>query len=114
MTGLPAPVGLSGRALKRSLVLLLLIVGVIALSILARQSPYLPKSDAAHYFSSIASMNVTYLPVAFVLTLLCWLPGRELLRPAFHSARPVELQNPELPQIGLTLSLQHRSPPSLT
>src|SRR5579864_7595747 len=98
------------RHLLTKAAIFLLLVSVAGLSILARHSQYLPESSPIHFFSSSTKVDVDHLPVLFfpatylVATLVPdEASGQEPPRTAF--------QNIGLPQIGVTLSLQHRSPP---
>ena len=98
------------RMLARTPVLLLL-VALAGLAALAKHSEYLPKSNPTHYFSNAAKMRVAHLPVIFVS-----IPKFPVARVIPPQPEPyflplVEPQKLDLPQIGLTVSLQHRSPP---
>jgi hypothetical protein len=94
-------------------VILLLLIGVAALSTLARHSRYLPKSSPSHFYSKITKMRTTHLPV-LVLPVSGCIVAR--IVPPLRDFAAVNLLLPEKPvmlQIHLSISLQHRSPPSL-
>lgn len=93
--------------------IILLVIAVAGLSTLAKHSRLHPESKSIHYLAQSAKMNVTDVaafappvPVYTVerLTPLGLQPDGRLL---------VTSDELPLPQIGLTISLQHRSPPSL-
>jgi len=90
----------------------LLIVAVVALSVIATHGRYQPDSDPAHFLYTAAKMKVAPPPVC--------IPPSTYVFPDVLSTQPdlwtIFLQKSEklaFRQIGLTVSLQHRSPPSL-
>lgn len=101
----------SKRILAKAAIVLLL-VAVPGLSTLAKHSEYLPKSNPTHFFSNTTKMNVAHLPVLFFPAPMY--PVAKVLpaEPAYRTSPPVSSEKIDLPQIGLTVSLQHRSPPS--
>lgn len=98
------------RVLSKTSILLLL-VGLAGLSALAKHSDYLPKSNPAHYISHAAKMNLEHLSADFAPARVHRVDGLVPPKPERPSVPLVASQKLELPQIGLTVSLQHRSPP---
>jgi hypothetical protein len=90
---------------------LLLLVLVAGLATLAKNAQYLPKSNSAHYINCATKMKVAQAapeadrkplhPIAKVVP----------ARPIYRSLRQDEPETPPIQLIGLTVSLQHRSPP---
>jgi hypothetical protein len=90
---------------------LLLLILVAGLATLAKNVQYLPKSNSAHYINCATKMKVSQAapeadrkplhPIAKVV------PARPIYRPS----RQDEPETPPIRLIGLTVSLQHRSPP---
>ena len=89
----------------------LLIFAVAGLSVTASHARYLSQSDPAHIITSIAKMNVAP-PVTFAPPPAYTLAKIPPVQPNFWVLPLDELEKLELRQIGLTVSLQHRSPPS--
>jgi len=100
----------SERVLAKTAILLLL-VAVAGLSALARHSQYLPKSNPTHYFSSITKMEVDQLPLVFFPAPMFAVAMVVPDEPAFQRSPRAASQRIDIPQIGLVVSLQHRSPP---
>jgi hypothetical protein len=95
--------------LKVGMVMLLL--AIAGFSTLAKNSQYLSRSNPAHYINISSKMKVSHLPVVIDRT-----PLRPVARfippqPEVRIATVVEEENPALPSISVTVSLQHRSPP---
>jgi hypothetical protein len=89
----------------------MLLVAIAGFSTLAKNSQYLSRSNPAHYINISSKMKVSHLPVVIDRT-----PLRPVARfippqPEMRIARVVEEEIPALPSIGVTVSLQHRSPP---
>ena len=100
------------QMLARAAVLLLLFA-VAGLSTLSTHTRYLPKSNPIRFISKAAKMNVPHhsaVPPAGPLY-----PAAELVppQPEFRTVLAVQPEKLRLQQIGLILSLQYRSPPSL-
>ena len=104
------------RLVKLSLLnisIVLLLFAVAGLSTLAKNSQYFPKSNPTHYVNIAAKMKPApsrvvvqrerLSPVAKVLP-----PKSEVLNR--YAAK--EEANLPLPSVGVTVSVQHRSPPS--
>jgi hypothetical protein len=91
----------------------LLLFLVAGLATLAKNVQYLPKANSAHYLNCATKMKASQAaceanrkplhPVARVI------PAPPLYRPP----RQVEPEIPPIQLIGLTVSVQHRSPPPL-
>jgi hypothetical protein len=91
--------------------LLVLLLAVAILSTAAKMSWYLPQGDAGHNLTAATKMKVAHAPV-----ILDGLPLQPVIKvapplPEIRTSRPVEPE-PEIPSISVTVSLQHRSPPS--
>ena len=97
-------------ALKRT-ALVLLLLAVPILSTLAKDSWYLPQGNTAHYLNPAIKMKVSHAPL-----LVRWeppMPTANFFPPPAPTVRVTrEVENPPVPDIGITLSLQHRSPPT--
>lgn len=105
--------GRSRRVLIRAAILLLLCT-VPALSVAAKHSQFLPKSNPTHFLSSTAKMNVVH-PLVLSLPESAYLPAKTIPPQAeFCTSAVVCSEELDLPQIGLVISLQHRSPPSVS
>jgi hypothetical protein len=100
------------RILARATVLLLLFA-IAGLSTLAIHSRYLPKSNPIHFISKATKMDVTHHPVVFAAGPLYPVVQLAPPQPAVRTVRVLQPEKFHLQQIGLFLSLQHRSPPSL-
>lgn len=99
------------HALLRATILLL-VFGIVGLSALAKQSLYLSKSNPARFLSSATKFDAPLWPglPAPVRT-----PPITLLFPSQPEPRTTLLAFPEKgfpPQIGLSVSRQHRAPPA--
>ena len=95
--------------LKIGVVMLLL--AIAGFSTLAKNSQYYSSSNPAHFINISSKMTVSHLPVAIDRT-----PLRPVARfippdPEMRIHKVVEEEIPALPSIGVTVSLQHRSPP---
>jgi hypothetical protein len=90
---------------------LVLLIAVATLSIAAKMSWYLPQGDAGHNLTPAIKMKVAHSPV-----ILDRLPPQPFVEvaPRLPEIRPNRLiePEPEIPSISVTVSLQHRSPPS--
>jgi len=89
-----------------------LLVALAGLSTFAKYTPYLPKTDPSHFVNHATKMKVAQSPVVLdraplhpVATVI---PPRPAYRPR-STDKPVA---PPIQLIGLTVSLQHRSPPA--
>lgn len=90
---------------------LMLLFAVVGLSAVARHGQYLPESDPIHHISSATKMNVCDAPVlpipAQAHRAITLVPPS----PEFNPVQSTHTETVYLPQIGLIVSLQHRSPP---
>lgn len=90
----------------------LLILAVVGCSVTATHGRYQPKSDPAHFLYISIKMNVTP-PVVFAAPPTLTFPDVLPAPTNFWMLGADESERLELRQIGLTVSLQHRSPPFL-
>src|SRR5947209_5085996 len=91
--------------------LLVLLLTVATLSTAAKMSWYLPQSDAGHNLTAAVKMKVAHSPI-----IVEGLPLQPVVKvtpplPEVRTSRSAEPE-PQIPSIGVTVSLQHRSPPS--
>ncbi len=91
----------------------MLLLAIAGFSTLAKNSQYLSRSNPAHYINISSKMTVSHLPVVIDRT-----PLRPVARfippqPETRITHVVREEIPPLPSIGVTVSLQHRSPPIL-
>ena len=93
--------------------LLLLFFAVAGLSILSMHTRYLHKSNPIRFISKATKMNVPHHSAVQPAGPLY--PAAELVppEPEFRTVLAVQPEKLRLQQIGLILSLQYRSPPSL-
>jgi hypothetical protein len=106
---------MKSRLLKGSLQLatvVVLLFAVAVLSTLAKNSPYFPKSNPAHYVNIASKMKASPSPVVLEREPLC--PIAKVVppqppEPRNHGVEEISLPSPS---IGVTVSIQHRSPPS--
>jgi hypothetical protein len=93
--------------------LALLLFAVPALSTLAKNSWYLPQSNPVHYLNIASKMQVPHVPVVLekapLRPIAKLIPASEVIR----TTHEPDLEPPK-PSIGVTVTLQHRSPPSLS
>jgi hypothetical protein len=91
--------------------LLVLLLAVATLSTAAKMSWYLPHGDAGHNLTAAVKMKIAHPPIIFEGLSLQPVVKAAPPLPEIRTSRPVEPE-PEIPSIGITVSLQHRSPPS--
>jgi hypothetical protein len=92
---------------------LLLLVAIAGFSTAAKNSQYYSRSNPAHYLNISSKMKVSAAPVTLDRAPL---PVVERLIAPTDEIKPypvVDLEVPEIPSLAVTLTLQHRSPPSL-
>jgi len=93
--------------------LTLLLLALPTLATLAKNSWYLPQSNPGHYLNIASKMNVPHgsivLKQAPLRAIAKLLPAPQVIWRARETDR-----EPPKPSIGLTVSLRHRSPPSLS
>lgn len=92
---------------------MLLLFAVPTLSTLAKDSWYLPPSNPGHYLNIASKMQVPHCPVAPERAPLKAIPNLLPAQPVPQSA-PEPDSKPPKPSIGVVVSLQYRSPPSLS
>lgn len=90
--------------------LTLLLFAVPTLSTLAKDSWYLPQSNPGHYLNIASKMQVPHCPIVFEKTPLQATAKLAPPQPAAPSIREADSEPPK-PALGVTVSLQHRSPP---
>jgi uncharacterized membrane protein len=103
------------RTKRRPIVLrwtvLALIFTVAAFSATAKHSQFLPKSNPAHFISNMSKMNVSHSPDLAVPLSASGIPKIIPAHPVFRVLATVRPEDLDSSQLGLTLSLQQRSPP---
>jgi hypothetical protein len=95
--------------LKVGVVILLL--SIAGFSTLAKNSQYFSKSNPAHYINDSSKMTVNQLPVVIDRTPLRAVARFVPPQAEMRIAQEAEEEIPALPSMGVTVSLQHRSPP---
>lgn len=106
---------MKSRIFKASLqiaTVILLLFAVAGLSTLAKNSQYFPKSNPTHYVNIASKMKVAPTPV--VLERAPLYPVAKVIppqpcAPRNHGVEEITLPSPS---IAVTVSIQHRSPPS--
>jgi hypothetical protein len=89
-----------------------LFFAVAGLSTLARRSQYLPQSDPLRHFSKLTKMEVVEQSARFNTAPLHPIARVVPLDPQFSAVPLEESQQVTLRLNGLTVSFQHRAPPS--
>jgi hypothetical protein len=100
---------LRGIATRVSVVLLLILLA--GLSTLAKNGLYFSSANAAHHVSMSTKMNVAHAPAVVVVGQLKPFPRTLQLLPIVQRTRVERFTSVPIPQLGVTLSMQHRSPP---
>lgn len=101
-----------GPSVYLKFAVLLLLLAIAGFSTLAKNSQYFSRSNPAHYINISSKMKVAVLPVVVDRTpLLRHVARLNLPVPRVRVARVVRAEAPPIPSIGVTVSLQHRSPP---
>jgi hypothetical protein len=90
---------------------LALLFTVIGLSTFAKNSQYLPKSDPVHYTNIASKMKVAQSPAILDQEPLHIVANLVPPQPDIQTKNPVEDEVLALPSIGITASIQYRSPP---
>jgi hypothetical protein len=103
--------GLLQSSLQIATVVLLLFA-VTALSTLAKNSQYCPNSSPAHYLNISNKMKGAPLPVLLERAPLYPIAKVVPPQPCTPANRGIEEISLPSPSIGVTVSIQHRSPPS--
>ncbi|MFY9802561.1 MAG: hypothetical protein WA211_17815 [Candidatus Acidiferrales bacterium] len=113
----PQPKGVVGqiasdRRLGLKVGVLLLLFAIAGFSTLAKNSQYFAKSNPAHYINISSKTKASTSPAV-----IDRVPLRHVVRfiapqPQIRVDRMVREEIPSLPSIAVTISLQHRSPPS--
>lgn len=92
---------------------LVLLLAVVGLSTLAKNSQYFPKSSPARFINIASKMKVGQSPVVLDRQPLHPVAKVAPPRPIYRIFRQDEPRTPPIQVIGLVVSLQHRSPPVL-
>jgi len=105
------------KLLKRGLVnasIVVLLFGVAGLSTLAKNSQYFPSSNPTHYVNIASKMKAAPNPVVLRPDRLSPVAKVVPPKPELRNKRAVK-EEADLPSlaVGVTVSIQHRSPPSL-
>jgi hypothetical protein len=98
----------------RTAVVLLLLVAVAALSTLAKDIQYFPKINPAHYVSASTKMKVAHPPAVVSEDRVHRVASAKVTLsppPVWFSLQQFRAE--PVRNIGITLSMQHRFPPSL-
>ena len=92
---------------------ILLLIAVAGLSTLAKDIQYFPNTNPTHYVSSSTKMKVVHAPVVLDRDRQLPLTRISLPSPAAWPIREDRLEAILIPAVGVTVSMQHRSPPAL-
>jgi hypothetical protein len=106
---------MNSRLLKASLqiaTVVLLLFAVAVLSTLAKNSQYFPQSHPTHYINIASKTKVSPSPAVLEREPLC--PIAKVVPPQPRAPRNHGVEEISLPSpsVGVTVSIQHRSPPS--
>ena len=104
---------MKSRLLKTSLQIatVVLLIAVAGLSTLAKNSPYFPKSDPAHYVNISSKMKGAPAPALLERAPLGVIAKVVPAPPVTPRKYDVEETSLPAPSISVTVSIQHRSPP---
>jgi hypothetical protein len=94
------------------LAIVLLLVGLAGLATLAKDGQYYPNPNPARQVSLSTKMNLDHVPVVLSRTPLEKVSQTVAAKPRPIMRRPVEPEPPLIEPLAVTLSLQHRSPPT--
>jgi hypothetical protein len=95
--------------MPKRVAIVLLLLAIPTLSTLAKKSWYLPQTDTARYLNGAIKMRVTHAPLLTDRAPL--LATVNVVPPPVETAiRPAQ-PKPSGPDIAITVSLRHRSPP---
>jgi hypothetical protein len=92
--------------------LALLLFAVPTLATLAKNSWYLPQSNPGHYLNNASKMRVPHCPVTLEKAPLQPIAKLVPSQPVTQRSEERDSEPPK-PSVNVTVSLQHRSPPSL-
>ena len=99
------------RRVYLKVAVVILLVAIAGFSTLAKNTQYYSGSNPAHYINISSKMKVSHLPVVIDRTSLHPIVRFVPPQPEMRASRIVEEEIPALPSIGVSVSLQHRSPP---
>jgi hypothetical protein len=105
--------GVLSRAVYIRLAVLLLLIAIVGFATAAKNSQYYSSSNPAHFLNISSKMKVGATPVVLDRGPL---PVVERLIAPMQQIKTfpvIELEIPDIPALAVTLTLQHRSPPSL-
>ena len=91
---------------------LMLLVAIAGFSTLAKNSQYYSRSNPAHFLNISSKMKVSAAPVVIDRGPLPLVERLIVPTQETKSYPVVEPEAPEVPSLAVTLTLQHRSPPS--
>jgi hypothetical protein len=93
--------------------ILALLFAVAGFATAAKKSWYSPRSNPAHYLSISSKVKVSVAQVDLADTQFRVPVARVVVTQLIRRTNHPPIENaPPVPQIGVTVSLQHRSPPS--
>lgn len=99
------------RRLMVRCAILMLLIAVAGLSTLAKNSLYYPKSHPTHYVSIASKARVAQAPAALDRVSLIPVARTVLPQPVVQTAPRGQPETSPIPQIGIVVTRQHRSPP---
>jgi len=97
--------------LARTAVIFLLLIAVSALSTLAKDGQYFPRTNPARHASLSTKMKVAKAPVIFAGDVLRLVARIVPPQPIFQVTRLEQFEITPIRSISVTVSMQHRSPP---
>ena len=99
------------RCVYLKLGVVMLLLAIAGFSTLAKNSQYFSRSNPAHYINISSKMTVSQFPAIVDRAPLHPIARFVPPQPVTRTAQMVREEIPALPSIGVTVSLQHRSPP---
>jgi hypothetical protein len=90
----------------------MLLVAVAGLSTLAKDCQYFPKTNPTRYVSSSTKMKVVHAPAVLEEDRQLPVSRISVPSPTVWPIREDRFETVLLPAIGVTVSMQHRSPPA--
>jgi hypothetical protein len=95
------------------LAIVLLLLGLAGLATAAKEGQYYPSTTAARHVSLSTKMNVTHAPVVFSRGPLENVARLVASKPRPAIGRRIKPDPLPMASVGLTVCLQHRSPPAV-
>ena len=90
-----------------------LLLAVAGFSTAAKNSQYYSRSNPVHFLNISSKMKVAQAPAALTANPLALVARFVTMQPEIRATRISKPTEPDVPSVGVTVSLQHRSPPAV-